>query len=54
MKAKVGNGIKIKCGCSTPVGTRTMKSNNKMLTSTLRIDEVTHVLQFNPVLAANK
>ena len=45
-------GVKLPCGCK-PLGTRTMKSNNAVITPTLnRIDNIPY--KGNAVLNANK
>mgnify|MGYP003128373390 FL=1 len=44
-------GVKLNCGCAD-LGTRTMKSNNMMVKTTLRIDNVPY--KGNAVLNANK
>jgi len=44
-------GVKLSCGCSV-VGTRSMKSNNSNIITTLRLDNIPY--KGNPVLNANK
>jgi|TARA_R110000772_G_scaffold151174_1_gene261933 hypothetical protein len=52
MKATIGTGFKVKCGCE-PLGTRIMKSNNTTIIPTLRqIDNIEY--KGNAVLNANK
>jgi len=52
MKAQVGGGIKLPCGCK-PAGTRIMRTNNSTIMPTLRkIDNIEY--KGNAVLNANK
>ena len=44
-------GVKLSCGCAH-VSTRTMKSNNMMVKTTLRIDNIPY--KGNAVLNANR
>lgn len=52
MKATVGSGIKLKCGCK-PLGTRIMKSNmTNVIPNLKKIDNIEY--KGNAVLNANK
>jgi hypothetical protein len=52
MKAITGTGVKLK-DTQKPLGTRVMKSNNSVITPTLRsIDNIEY--KGNPVMLANK